>query len=42
MRADWLTIGIRGLDLSKNLFPSWDVVTLIVAELPQLERLALK
>lgn len=33
--------GIRGLDLSKNLFPSWDVVSAIVRELPNLQRLAL-
>ncbi|KAI0811010.1 hypothetical protein BC629DRAFT_1580180 [Irpex lacteus] len=33
--------GIRGLDLSKNLLPSWDIVALIVAELPRLQRLAL-
>ncbi|KAI0345299.1 outer arm dynein light chain 1 [Trametopsis cervina] len=32
---------VRGLDLSKNLFSSWDVVALIVAELPRLTRLAL-
>ncbi|KAI0093897.1 hypothetical protein BDY19DRAFT_919480 [Irpex rosettiformis] len=32
---------IRGLDLSKNLIPSWDIVALIVAELPQLKQLAL-
>ncbi|KZT69805.1 RNI-like protein [Daedalea quercina L-15889] len=33
--------GIRGLDLSKNLFPSWDVISTIVCELPNLQRLAL-
>ncbi|KZT02304.1 RNI-like protein [Laetiporus sulphureus 93-53] len=33
--------GIRGLDLSRNLIPSWDVVALIVSELPHLQRLAL-
>lgn len=32
---------IRGLDLSMNLLPSWDVVALISSELPSLERLAL-
>lgn len=32
---------IRGLDLSKSLIPSWDVVASIAAELPNLERLAL-
>ncbi|EKM55323.1 uncharacterized protein PHACADRAFT_173426 [Phanerochaete carnosa HHB-10118-sp] len=32
---------IRGLDLSKSLLPSWDVVTFIVSELPALETLAL-
>ncbi|CAL1705710.1 unnamed protein product [Somion occarium] len=32
---------IRGLDLSKNLLPSWDVVALIATELGHLERLAL-
>lgn len=34
--------GVRGLDLSKNLLPSWEVVALIVTELDHLERLALK
>lgn len=33
---------VRGVDLSSNLLPSWDVVALIVTELPLLERLALK
>ncbi|GJE87126.1 RNI-like protein [Phanerochaete sordida] len=33
--------GIRGLDLSKNLLPSWDTVSSIVSELPALETLAL-
>ncbi|KAG1756341.1 uncharacterized protein EDB91DRAFT_1092070 [Suillus paluster] len=32
---------IRGLDLSATLLSSWDVVAMITAELPQLERLAL-
>ncbi|KAI0690587.1 hypothetical protein BC835DRAFT_173148 [Cytidiella melzeri] len=32
--------GIRGLDLSKNLIPSWDIVALVVTELPLLKRLA--
>ncbi|KAL1732491.1 hypothetical protein EV714DRAFT_206804 [Schizophyllum commune] len=32
---------IRGLDLSKCLIPSWDVVADIAAELPNLQRLAL-
>ncbi|EMD38216.1 hypothetical protein CERSUDRAFT_113365 [Gelatoporia subvermispora B] len=32
---------IRGLDLSRNLLPTWDVVALITRELPRLERLAL-
>ncbi|OCH92105.1 RNI-like protein [Obba rivulosa] len=32
---------IRGLDLSKNVIPTWDVVALITQELPHLERLAL-
>lgn len=36
------SIGIRGLDLSKNLLPSWDVVSAITNELPRLQRLALK
>lgn len=35
-------LGIRGLDLSKNLLPSWDVVASIVEELPVLEAIALK
>ena len=34
--------GIRGLDLSKNLLPSWDTVALIASELPALETLAVK
>src|ERR1700753_3087104 len=34
--------GIRGLDLSKSLIPSWDTVAEITSELPLLERLALK
>lgn len=34
--------GIRGIDLSYSLIPSWDVVALIVIELTSLERLALK
>ncbi|KAG6862063.1 hypothetical protein C0995_007193 [Termitomyces sp. Mi166 len=33
---------IRGLDLSKSLIPSWDVVALITRELPFLKRLCLK
>lgn len=33
---------IRGLDLSKNLIPDWDVVALITRELPLLKRLCLK
>ncbi|TCD68444.1 hypothetical protein EIP91_010730 [Steccherinum ochraceum] len=33
--------GIRGLDLSQSLLPSWETVALIVTELPRLERLAL-
>ena len=37
-----LYLDIRGLDLSMNLLPSWDVVALISSELPSLERLALK
>ncbi|KAG5354078.1 hypothetical protein C0989_009776 [Termitomyces sp. Mn162] len=32
---------IHGLDLSKNLIPSWDVVASIARELPLLERLCL-
>ncbi|TFK76354.1 hypothetical protein BDN72DRAFT_830912 [Pluteus cervinus] len=32
---------IRGLDLSFNLFPTWEVIAQITAELPQLDRLAL-
>ena len=40
---DALTLAdIRGLDLSKCLIPSWDVVADIAAELPNLQRLALK
>lgn len=34
--------GVRTLDLSYSLIPSWDIVVLIADELPQLERLALK
>ncbi|GBE81694.1 RNI-like protein [Sparassis crispa] len=33
--------GIRGLDMSKNLIPTWDIVASIVTELPLLQRLAL-
>ncbi|PCH37710.1 RNI-like protein, partial [Wolfiporia cocos MD-104 SS10] len=33
--------GIRGLDLSRNLLPSWDMVASIASQLPQLQRLAL-
>ncbi|KAI0672908.1 hypothetical protein C8Q78DRAFT_1187012 [Trametes maxima] len=33
--------GIRGLDLSKNLIPGWDVVAAITIELPELRRLSL-
>jgi hypothetical protein len=40
--ADDLSLDIRGLDLSMNLLPSWDVVAMIVRELPALQRLALK
>ncbi|KAJ7085686.1 CAP Gly-rich domain-containing protein [Mycena belliarum] len=32
---------IRGLDLSTSLIPSWDMIALITAELPELQRLAL-
>ncbi|KAJ7681776.1 hypothetical protein B0H17DRAFT_1075669 [Mycena rosella] len=32
---------IRGLDLSTSLIPSWDIIALICAELPALQRLAL-
>lgn len=35
-------VGVKTLDLSYSLIPSWDVVALIADELPQLERLALK
>lgn len=35
-------IGMRGLDLSKNLIPSWDVVAQVTSELPHLRALALK
>ena len=34
--------GIRGLDLTRSLIPSWDAVAEITRELPLLERLALK
>lgn len=34
--------GIRGLDLSKNLIPSWDVVADITSELSNLRSLRLK
>ena len=34
--------GIRGLDLTRSLIPSWDTVAEITRELPLLERLALK
>lgn len=34
--------GVRGLDLSKNLFPSWDVIAQLVSGLPHLRNLALK
>nr|VWO94838.1 Adenylate cyclase [Ganoderma boninense] len=33
--------GIRGLDLSKNLIPSWDIVADIAIEMPNLRRLRL-
>jgi deoxyinosine 3'endonuclease (endonuclease V) len=33
---------VRGVDLSYSLISSWDVVALIVIELPSLERLYLK
>ena len=36
------SIDILGLDLSLSLIPSWDVVALIVRELPALQCLALK
>ncbi|KAJ7137777.1 outer arm dynein light chain 1 [Mycena epipterygia] len=32
---------VRGLDLSTSLIPSWDMIALISAELPALQRLAL-
>lgn len=35
-------IGIRGLDLSKNLIPSWDTVADITIEMPNLRSLRLK
>ncbi|KAI0636670.1 hypothetical protein C8Q77DRAFT_1050282 [Trametes polyzona] len=34
--------GVRGLDLSKNLIPGWDVVAAIAVELPDLRRLSLR
>ena len=34
--------GVRGLDLTRSLIPSWDTVAEITRELPLLERLALK
>jgi hypothetical protein len=34
--------GVRGLDLSTSLIPSWDLIALIAAELPALRRLSLK
>lgn len=37
-----LIAGVKTLDLSYSLIPSWDVIALIADELPQLERLALK
>ena len=36
------SLGIRGLDLTKSLIPSWDTIAEITRELPLLERLALK
>jgi hypothetical protein len=33
---------IKGVDLSYNLIPSWDIVARIAIELPSLERLAMK
>jgi len=36
------TKDVRGLDLSYSLISSWDVVALIVIELPYLERLFMK
>jgi hypothetical protein len=33
---------IKGVDLSYNLIPSWDIVARIATELPSLERLAMK
>lgn len=34
--------GIRGLDVTRSLIPSWDAIAEITRELPLLERLALK
>lgn len=34
--------GIRGLDLTRSLIPSWDTIAEITREVPLLERLALK
>jgi hypothetical protein len=39
---DWIHADVRGVDLSANILPSWDMVALIAIELPLLERLALK
>ena len=36
------TKDVRGVDLSYSLISSWDVVSLIAAELPSLERLSLR
>ena len=33
---------VRGLDLSHNLLPTWEIVAAITQELHQLERLSVK
>lgn len=40
--ADQRCADVQGLDLTKNLLPTWDTVALIAKELVFLERLALK
>jgi hypothetical protein len=41
-RNKTLPAGVRGLDLSRTLFPSWDAVVAIVSEMPSLATLSLK
>lgn len=47
LNSQWISkriclLDVRGLDLSNNLLPSWNILGLITVELPKLETLSLK